>query len=437
LSVRAAVTLPVLILFGWCASFLVPRAGAEIVDRIIAIVGDEIILSSEVDEEVFLAQLQNRLDPADESAVREFREQVLESLIEAKVLYEKARVEGIRATREEIDQRVDDMLANVRSQFPSEQAFLEQLEQENASIDDLRKAYRIRVEQQLIVGKLVERSIMSQVVVDEREIRAYWDTHHDEIPAIPAGLVLRRILIRFGGGEVVDSASVERATIVRRRLESGEDFATLAKVFSEGPAAARGGELGGFHPDDLAPDLATAVAELEVGAISRVVLTDRGAHILRLDGREDDGRVRLSQIVFLRDEEAVRAAARARAEAVSARLRAGESFAEIARTESDDSVTRDQGGFIGQVPVESLGPEYRPVLESMEVGDISEILEDQEGFTIFLLEGREGERLPTYEDVRDRLGVLLEQQKGEERYREYLEKAREEIFVENRMTAEG
>jgi parvulin-like peptidyl-prolyl isomerase len=89
------------------------------------------------------------------------------------------------------------------------------------------------------------------------------------------------------------------------------------------------------------------------------------------------------------------------------------------------------------VPVESLGPEYRPVLESMEVGDISEILEDQEGFTIFLLEGREGERLPTYEDVRDRLGVLLEQQKGEERYREYLEKAREEIFVENRMTAEG
>jgi len=412
------------------------QARAEVVDRIIAVVGDEIILSSEIDEEVFLAQLQNRLDPSDEQAVREFKEAVLESAIEAKVLYEKARAEGISATREEVDARVADLLANVKSQFPTEQAFLAQLEAEHATVDDLKKTYQTRVEQQLVVRKLVERDIMSRVVVDEREIRAYWDEHREEIPPVPAGLVLRRILIGFEDDDA-DSASIERAEIVHRRLESGEDFATLARVFSEGPAASRGGELGRFRPEDLEPKLAAAVRELAPGEISPVIVTARGAHILRVDARGDDGTVHLRQIVFLRDEEAAHAAARARAESALQRVRGGESFAEVAREVSDDPATSEQGGFLGKVPVEALGPAYRSGLESLAVGDVSDILEDAEGLSIFLVEGKEGERVPTYEDVRDRLGTLLEQQKGQDRYEEYVEKARREIFVENRLAAEG
>jgi len=284
---------------------------------------------------------------------------------------------------------------------------------------------------------VLERNIMSRVVVDEREIHAYLESHRAEIPPVPAGLVLRRILVGFAGSEAADSAAVARAEIVRRRLEGGEDFATLAQVFSEGPAASRGGELGRFELADLEPRLADAVEDLLPGELTPVVVTSRGAHILRVDARDDDGGYHLRQIVFLRDEEAARAAARGRAESVLARLRRGESFAAVAREVSDDPVTREQGGFVGKVPLESLGPEYRPKLESLEPGEISEILEDSEGFTIFLVEGKEGEREPTYEDVRDRLGMLLEQQKGQERYDAYLEKAREEIFVENRLNAES
>jgi peptidyl-prolyl cis-trans isomerase SurA len=412
-------------------------ARAETVDRIITVVGDEIILASEVDEEVLLAQLQRRLDPADEEAVRAFRAEVLEVLIESKILYEKARAEGIQVGREEVDARVEEMLAGVKSQFPSEEAFLAQLEAEHASLDDLTKTYRGRVEEQLAVRMLVEKHIMSQVVVDEREIREYWELHRAEIPPIPAGLVLRSMLFEFRGGDDVDSASIERAEIVRRRLQSGEDFATLAKVFSEGPAASRGGEIGRFLPDDLEPALADAVRELPAGEITPVVVTSRGAHILRVDARDDDGAVHLSQIVFLRDEEAARAAARSRAEAALARVRAGESFEAVAREVSEDPATRDRGGLLGQIPVESLPPAHRAKLETLEVGGVSEILEEESGLAIFLLESKEGEREPTYDDVRDRLAQLLQQEKGQERYREYLEKAREEIFVEDRTSAES
>jgi peptidyl-prolyl cis-trans isomerase SurA len=410
---------------------------SETVDRIVAVVGDEIILASEVDEEILLAQLQKRLDPSDEEAVRQFRAEVLEALIESKVLYEKARAEGIHPERDEVDARVEEMLAGVKSQFPSEEAFLAQLAAEHATLDDLTKTYRTRIEQQLAVRTLVEKNIMSQIVVEEREIRDYWELHRAEVPLIPAGLVLRSMFFEFRGGDAIDSASNERAEIVRRRLQSGEDFATLAKVFSEGPTADQGGEIGRFLPDDLEPALADAVRELPVGEITPVLVTSRGAHILRVNARDDDGGIHLSQIVFLRDEEAARAAARSRAEAALARVRAGESFEAVARDVSEDPATRERGGLLGQIPVESLSPAHRAKLETLEVGGVSEVLEEENGLAIFLLEGREGEREPTYDDVRDRLEQLLRQEKGEKRYREYLAKAREEIFVENRAASES
>jgi peptidyl-prolyl cis-trans isomerase SurA len=236
--------------------------------------------------------------------------------------------------------------------------------------------------------------------------------------------------------DAIDSASVERARIVRRRLENGEDFATLASVFSEGPAADRGGDLGWFAIGDLESTLADAVSGLSAGEFSDVVLTSRGAHILKVEELRD-GSAHLRQIVFLRNEEAARAGARSRAESILARVRAGEDFAELARSESDDPTTRENGGYLGEVPIESLGPAYRPVLESLAPGEISPILEDDGGFSVFRVDGREGERDPTYEEVRERLRSLIEQDKAQEVYARYLEDAREETYVENRLPSES
>ncbi|HMB70683.1 MAG TPA: SurA N-terminal domain-containing protein, partial [bacterium] len=121
-------------------------AGAEVVDRIVAVVGTEIILLSEVEEEVYLGRLRNEVDPEDPAAVDEYRREILESKIEEKILVEKARKEGIRITREEIDEAVERMVGDIRARFPDEDSFLEQLERENMTLDELRKDYRPRVE---------------------------------------------------------------------------------------------------------------------------------------------------------------------------------------------------------------------------------------------------------------------------------------------------
>jgi peptidyl-prolyl cis-trans isomerase SurA len=409
-------------------------ADAELLDRIAAVIDDQVILTSEVDEEVYFASLRGQLDRNDPAALRQARAQVLEGMIEGKILLGKARAEGIRVGREEIDADVDRMLGELRERFASEEEFEREIAREGTTLDELRVEYRERVEEQIMVRRLVDRSIRSQVEVDDREVRDYWNAHQAELPKIPAQLSLRRILVKLDAKASVDSASVRRANLVLGRLEQGEDFAALATVFSEGPTASRGGDLGWFRLEDLEPQLAAAVASLSPGSATPVVLTSRGAQILKVEERKED-QLHLRQIVFLRDEKTVRAAARARIEGLRARVRSGESFADLARQESDDEATRDSGGSLGAVSLESMRPEYRKALEGLEPGQTSEILEDEEGLSIFHVDGREGEREPTFEDVADRIRYGIEQEKAQKLYTEYLARAREETHVENRLAA--
>ncbi|MGQ0720367.1 MAG: peptidylprolyl isomerase [Candidatus Eiseniibacteriota bacterium] len=410
-------------------------ARSELVDRIVAVVGEEPILLSEVDEEVYLARLRSDLDLADSAAVAELRAEVLESKIEERILVEKARTEGIQVSREEVDEAVDRMVADIRGRFRTEEAFQEQLAQEGMNLADLTRLYRPRVEEQMLVRQLMDRLVRSRVSVEERDIRKYWEENSASIAQVPAALELRRILVSLGSTGAVDSAAVERAEIVRRRLESGEDFATLASVFSEGPTAAKGGDIGWFRAADLEPRLAEAVEGLAPGDVSEVLVTDRGAHILQVAERRGKDEVRLRQIIFLRDEEAARASARARAESIRSRLEGGADFAELAEAESDDPVTRGAGGYLGSVPVEALAPSFRTQLESLSEDEVSAIIEDEEGFSIFRLDGREGERAASFEDVHDRIAELLQQQRAQEIYQEVLAEARASTFVENRLAA--
>jgi len=410
---------------------------AEEIDRIVAVVGSEVVLLSELDEEVYLAHLREELDLRDTASVDAYRHEVLDALVEGKLLLEAARREGLRATRDEVDRAVESMIQDVRQRFPSQEAFEQQLGAEGSSLDKLRRTYRDKIREQLVVRQLVDRTVRSRVTVDARDVREYWDEHQDDIPPVPAVLNLRRILVSLQASSAVDSAAVARAEIVLGRIRSGEDFATLARVFSEGPAADRGGQLGWFHADDLEPALGEAVGSLEAGETTPVVVTLRGAHIIRVDEVKDDGSRNLRQIVFLRDEEAARAAARARAESIHRRLLDGADFDEIARAESDDPVTAPRGGNLGPVPVEALDPEYRDRLRGLEVGGLTDVIEAEDAFVIFRLDGREGERAATFEEMRDRIEERLRQEKGQEFYEQLLATAREETYVELRLDSEG
>lgn len=415
-----------------------PAAPAtEVVDRVAAIVGDEIVLLSEVDEEVYLAGLRGEISLRDPAAIETRRREVLDELVEAKILYAEARRQGIRVERSEIDRALDATLEDVRRRFPSEEAFEAQLAEEGVTVDQLRASQRAKIEEQLMVRQLVERTVRGRVSVDEREIRAYFDEHRAEIPRLPARLELRRIFVAIDVPGEVDSAAVRRAEIVQDRIEAGEDFATLARVFSEGPGAAEGGDVGWLQPADLEPAVARALFEVEPGENSGVIVSERGAQIVRVEETDPQRGLRLRQIVFLRDRAAARARAKARTESILARLRDGEDFAAVAEAESDDKTSAARGGHVGLVALESLEDEYRSVLETAEPGTIPEPVEDEDGFSIFRVEAREGERDATFEDVHDRIEEILQARQARDLYDAMLASAREQTYVEIRLGDAG
>ena len=410
-----------------------PAEPAEVVDRVVAIVGDEIVLLSEVEEELYLASMRGEISLTDDAAVQERRKQILDQLVESKILLAEAKRQGIRVDREETDHALDDTIADVRKRFPDEESFLAQLETEGVTLDQLRASQRAKLEEQLMVRQLVDKNVRSKVDVDEREIRAYWDEHKSEIPRLPARLDLSRILVSLQVPGDVDSAAVRRARIVHDRLVAGEGFTNLAKAFSEGPGAKQGGDIGWFSSDDLDPAMLEALRGLKPGDVTDVVVSPHGAQIIRVEELDPKKGLHLSQIVFLRDEKALRAAAKARAEALRARLDAGEDFSKLAEAESDDKATASQGGHVGVVPLESLDDVYRQALDSVEPGHYSGLIEDGEGFSIVRVDAREGERDATFEDVHDRLAEVLRSRKGRELYDALLAAAREKTYVETRL----
>jgi len=434
-----------LLVLGWLGLAGGARAGepaesgtrVDIVDRVVALVGDEIVLLSEVDEEVYLAGLRGEISLRDEDAVAGKRREILDGLVEAKVLYEEARRQGIRVDRQDVDRALEATLDDVRRRFPSEEAFLAQLAEEGVALETLRTGQRAKIEEQLMVRQLVDRAVRSRVEVEEREVRSYWDEHRSEVPRVPTRLDLRRIFLAFDAPGEVDSAAVRRARIVRGRLAAGEDFATLARVLSEGPAAPQDGDIGWFRPEDLDPAIASALEGLGPGGLTDVVVSGRGAQILRVEKVDPERGLSLRQIIFLRDRDAARARARARAEAVLTRLRAGEPFAEVAKEASDDAATAERGGQVGMVPLEALEDAYRSALERAAPGEIVGPVEDEAGLSILLVESREGERDATFEDVRDRIEEMVRARKGRELYEELLASARGKTYVETRLEETG
>jgi peptidyl-prolyl cis-trans isomerase SurA len=392
-------------------------------------VGDEVILLSEVDEELMLAQARDGVDFSNPDSLRSYRQQSLEALIESRLLLVRSHEEGIRATPDEVEDAVQRMIGDLKARFPTQEAFKAQLARENMTEEKLNATYTLRVRDQIEIGKLVDKHVRSKSQVEEPEVRAYWDAHSAQMPPVPATLEIRRIRVAMHSASPADSATTARANIVLKRLEQGEDFATLASVFSEGPDASRGGDLGWFRKGDLDPILESAIDSLEAGEISSVVVTGRGTHILKLEERDQE-RFHLRQIVFMRNEDAARSAARARAESLRRRVVEGEDFVAVAQAESEEGAGAEQRGRVIKVAIESLEPKFRAVLEQLEPGQMSDVLEGAEEFWIVRVESRAGERAATYEEAKDRIEDMIRQEKTAKLYDEYVAKSRAETVVE-------
>lgn len=250
-------------------------AHASTSDRVLAVVNDEIITQRDFDriyESVIARLRQSGLKEEEiEEKLADMEGEILEQLVNAKLVISLAKESGIEVDREEVDEKIE----AVKSYYPSREVFLHDLDQKGSNLSE----FRSELKEQLLAQRLVEQKIGSGLSISPGELKKLYEKNKEEF-FTPREYEMKVLNIRRDGSEGGGKQKIER---IRARLNaSPESFDELIKQFSEGPFASEGGKMGFVGPRDIGPDIYEAVSDLEEGEFSEIISTDLGYHIFQV-----------------------------------------------------------------------------------------------------------------------------------------------------------
>ena len=406
-----------------------------LIDRIVAVVEDDVIMESELDERLIM--IERRLSQRGEALPprQVLSKQVLEHLIVERLQLRLASRRGIR---------IDDLTLNeaMRNIAARNGVNLEEFREKllGEGIDYVQ--FREQVRRELIIKALRERVVEQKVQITDQEVA---DLISGQVGAVDSELEFRlsHILITIPEAASADEIkkAKEKADSIRDRAIAGEDFGQLAVSESDGQKALEGGDLGWRKASQLPTVFARYVVAMSVGDISEVIRSPSGFHIIRLADRigeksqvveQTRARHILLKTSALIDDER----ARLRLDGLKRRIENGESFADLAKANSDDTGSAIEGGDLGWTNPGSLVPEFERVMNKLEIGQISAPLKSPFGWHIVeVLERRAHDS--TQEALRSQARNIIRRRKVEEETELWLRRLRDESYVEYRLETEG
>jgi peptidyl-prolyl cis-trans isomerase SurA len=419
----------------WVLALLLPgrAAAGEVVEKIVAVVEEEPILLSDIELRYQQLVAQGVVDTADTAQARSIRQQILDQLIDDRLILLEAEAQGIQVAGDEVEQAVEDAIQNLITQFGGREAFEEQLRREGLTEEELRQRYREDARKQLLANRLVGQEIRSKVEVTDADVRAFYEENRDQLPKKPKLLRVSDIFIRLRPDSMVEARRYAEALQIRQEILDGRvTFEEAARLYSDDPSSDNGGDLGRFQRGDLDPAFEAAAFRLQPGEISMPVRSRFGYHLIRLDEKAPDGSwARAHHILLaLAPSKLDETRARMRAEQVRARLLSGESFEAVAREVSDDSLSARNGGDLGWLPMDAFQGAVKAVVDTLKLGQISEVIPGDGGFHILKITGQQEPGEYTFEEIREDLTEMVRRQRMEEAYREWMEKLRQKYYVE-------
>ena len=286
----------VLILLG--VILLCAPARAEVIDKIIAVVNDEIITLYEFNTafEPYRKNIENTYKGTDKEAViKQSREAFLQRLIDNILIEQEAKKSGagIIVKDEEVMEVLQDILAK---QKLSMQEFSKNLAQEGKSLDSAKKEIR----GQMMRARLLRREVKAKILVSDEEIGEYYNKNRQEYEGKETVRIKQILLLLPPNADKTIIAKVKNEALqLHKRVKNGESFDLLALNYSQGPAAAQGGDVGFIGRGTIIPEVEAAAFSLPVGQVSEVIETNVGFHIIQVVDKKGAG---LKPIAVVRQE---------------------------------------------------------------------------------------------------------------------------------------
>jgi len=415
---------------GWAQA--APAPGASVVDRVMAVVNDDVITEQEVRSRLPMvrAQLvrQNVRLPAEDVLLK----RVLERMIVERLQVQVAQRLGIAATEERVDAAVQKIAQDNGMDVAK---FRAALAQDGVGFDEFRQ----QVANQVTIQQLLEREIHGRIQVSDAEIAALIERQRNAGDAA-VEYHLSHILIAVPETATPEAIAAGRAkaTEVLAKLKAGVSFEQLAVASSQDPNALEGGVLGWRRGGQLPTLFLDAVRGLREGETTDVLKSANGFHILKLNQRRgvvDNYPVPQTHVrhILLRPNELVSVAeAERRLRRLRERIEQGEDFAALAKANSDDFGSSALGGDIGWVRPGQTAREFERAMNDLAVGEISKPVRSPFGVHLIQVLAR---REQDMSEERNRLAARnqIHARKADERYEQWLRQLRDEAFVEYRL----
>jgi peptidyl-prolyl cis-trans isomerase SurA len=415
-----------------CGASLLPAA--ELLDQIVAIIDQQPILFSELQQKVQIEVQRAQMQIKTEEEYRRLQQEVLESMIGEELLLIKAQHDSLTVEKDKVDAALKEQLARIRELYGSDEKYRQELAREGFTEKEFREKMRADVEKQLLREKVM-MGVAGQIKITSQEIEEFFQQNKDRLPAAPESVRIAHLLL----GVEPDTLEIsDRLQSIQAQLAKNADFATLATQYSEDPGSQKNGrDLGWFKRGDMVKEFDDAVFGMAAGQVSRPVRTTYGYHLIKLEEKKDDQVHARHILIAAKPSAAAIELIKTRLAAIQAEIKAGLSFADATKKYSMDVKTRDSSGDLGWRQIDKLPEEFIAPLKALEPGGVTDPILTPYGYHLVKLEERRAAGVVTLESSYELIRNYVRNQKVMVEVQKIVTALKKDVYVENRLESQN
>jgi len=412
-----------------CLFFLCGQNQDMPIDGIAAIVGENIILKSDVSQVVGMTALQRGLDVSKDMAILEkLQGEVLGSLIDQKVILEMAKLDSIEVAEKDVERALEQQIETFIMRAGTEKMAETMLGQ---SLNDFRREYWYDMRDRLITEQYQQQLIMS-VNINRKNVVNFFTSYKDSLPSFPVTMKIRHLLTRIKPSEKSRSDAEKKINTVRERILTGESFSALAEIYSADPGSKNnGGSLGYIRRNQMVKEFETIAFTQKINMLSEPVETSFGFHILETTEKSGE-KIKVRHILIspaITEEDETNTYNYAMTLRDSSKSLA--SFKKLVTKHSDDEPTKKIGGDLGWItPNNSPIPAIAEVLGLLEKDECSRPVKSDHGYHLLWVEAVKPGGRPSLETHWVEIEEIALNHKRMEYFQEWIVAARTNIFID-------
>ena len=415
----------ILLLLGWASSLF-----AAPLDRIVAVVDNEVILESELRQEASTLAAQLRQKQIDLPSSNIFIRQVLERLIIKNLQIQYATSLGIRISDSDLNASIENIATKNKLSLAE---FRLAIENDGYSFTVFRESIR----ENMLLNRLRKVKISDKIIISDREIDNFIATQRVQGENETA-YRLQHILITLSDApSPTELQQAQKKLIkIKQGVDDGTNFSLLASTYSDGQNALEGGELGWRKAGELPSLFANVVPLLAISQVSDVIRSDSGFHIVKLVDKKSEeqhiiNQTQASHILIKVNDIVSDEIAEKKLTLLKKRIEQGERFVDLARAHSDDMVSALRGGSLGWTTPGMMVPEFEAEMNKLAINEMSPVFKSRFGWHLILLQGRREENMAA-EYQRSQARQQIHTRRMEEETNDWLRQLRDEAYVEYR-----